>query len=197
MALLLQLPPRFGNGEKHDFLRLESFIKYWKEYVLVDLKETTKRPPELVVEFRNQYWMRDQVFDLLEHQKTAYCAVIEPLLPPRMDITNENLFYLRFHGYGHKPKPWFNYCFSKEELDSWVKQISKIVDGRLHKKMKAKNILIYFNNHFSGYAVKNALYVANKLNLPHKGDIESLVRPLSYLRAKRGNTPQKTMDEFF
>jgi uncharacterized protein YecE (DUF72 family) len=103
----------------------------------------------MAVEFRHLSWMTDKVFELLRRNNVIYCAVVEPLLPPRMDITNSDLLYLRFHGYGKSP--WWNYQFSQEELDQWAKIIQTSVTNSPHTTHA-----IYFNNHYSGYAVKNA-----------------------------------------
>jgi uncharacterized protein YecE (DUF72 family) len=109
--------------------------------------------------------MDDRIFDYLKKNEVTYCAVIEPLLPPRMDVTNKEFAYIRFHGYG--TKPWFNYYFNEEEIKKWAKLIRSTAE-------KAKVIGIYFNNHYSGYAAKNSLMMMTELNEKPRNDPSDL-----------------------
>jgi len=147
IAFLIQLPPSFTKEEHFGSLR--NFIKNWP----ADIKEEGYH---LAVEFRHKSWMEDTVFDYLKKNFLTYCAVIEPLLPPRMDITNPAFFYIRFHGHGKKP--WFNYDFSAEEIHNWSLSLKKVSN-------QVEKIGIYFNNHFSGYAAKNSLMMLRQFNL--------------------------------
>ena len=196
LALLLQLPPSFGKEEEIHYDRLERFAQYWQELARKKFTLKNRKTPYMVVEFRHKNWMKDKTFDLLREYGLVYCAVVEPKLPPRLDITNEELFYLRFHGYGKNP--WFNYNFTNDQLNEWVYKLSPIIDSA--KKNPKKRVALYFNNHFSGYAVKNALYLARKMNLPHKNGEDCLQKPLYALNdpscASEGKK-QKSLDEFF
>ncbi|TFG17379.1 MAG: DUF72 domain-containing protein, partial [Promethearchaeota archaeon] len=145
LAFLIQLPPSFRK-DRH-FTNLKEFIANWPE----DLAHTDYH---LVVEFRHTSWMVEEVFDYLKEQQLTYCSVIEPDLPPRLDITNPNFSYIRFHGYGEKI--WFDYEFKEEEIKEWARKIQEI-------QKDANRIGIYFNNHFSGYAAKNALMMMKEL----------------------------------
>lgn len=147
LSFLIQLPPSFTRDEH--FGNLRDFIKNWPGDIIKD-------GYQLAVEFRNQSWMEESIFEYLRKNAITYCAVIEPLLPPRMEVTNPILAYIRFHGYGKKP--WFNYYFTNEEIHEWASAIKKITN-------KADRIGIYFNNHFSGYAAKNSLMMMKELDL--------------------------------
>jgi uncharacterized protein YecE (DUF72 family) len=200
LALLLQLPPSFGKEEEIHRDRLERFAQYWQEYV--EMKFTTRNltPPYLVVEFRHKNWMKERTFDLLREYGLVYCAVVEPKLPPRLDITNEELFYMRFHGFGQKP--WFNYNFTNDQLIDWADKLQPIVQSALNPtpQGKKRKVAIYFNNHFSGYAVKNALYLAQRMKLPHKNPVECLQKPLYALNdpsCPSDGKKQKSLDDFF
>ncbi len=144
IAHLIQLPPSFIY-EKH-WNNLENFLNLWNEF-RDHYGNNLRWCP--VVEFRHKSWMKDKTFNLLKDTNTAYCAVIEPEVPPRMEITRKDLFYLRFHGYGKKP--WWNYSFSDKELNEWA----EVMNGIFSSNPKTVKVA-YFNNHFSGYAVKNA-----------------------------------------
>lgn len=179
-AFLIQLPPSFNRSDH--FKILKDFIMNWPS----DYK---KEGYHLVVEFRNKSWMKEEVFDFLKECSLTYCSVIEPLLPPRMDITNEDFLYVRFHGFGDKI--WFNYLFSDNEINKYAKKIKETIS-------KAKLINIYFNNHFSGYAVKNALMMMKKLNIKPRNNPEQ-VQVLEINKKKYGSLSkdQTTLDKFF
>jgi uncharacterized protein YecE (DUF72 family) len=100
-AFLIQLPPSF-NQEDH-FSNLKEFIQNWPD-------EYKEKNYHLVVEFRHKSWMNDETFSYLKENNLTYCAVIEPKLPPRMDVTDPEFAYIRFHGFGQKI--WFDYLFS-------------------------------------------------------------------------------------
>lgn len=176
LALLIQLPPSFNKIENYEALK--DFFEYWER----------SEKYERVIEFRHKSWMDDIVFSFLKKRQITYCGVIEPLLPPRMDITNPNLSYIRFHGYG--TKPWFNYNFSNTEIKKWAVEI-KNLDG------KAKNIGIYFNNHFSGYAAKNSLIFMKELKVKPRNPPESI--NLAKIKKKSGTIPrtQTDLEKFF
>jgi uncharacterized protein YecE (DUF72 family) len=67
-----------------------------------------------------------------------------------------NFSYFRWHGRGEKP--WFDYRYSKEEIDEWVPKIKDSAS-------KVKKVYGYFNNHFHGYAPENCLQLLEKLGL--------------------------------
>ncbi|MFW9900821.1 MAG: DUF72 domain-containing protein [Candidatus Thorarchaeota archaeon] len=156
LAFLIQLPP-FFRKEEH-FSNLKEFIDHWPRNI-----ETNDY--YLVVEFREKSWMDDEVFNFLKQKALTYCAVIEPLLPPRMDITNPSFAYVRFHGFGKKI--WFDYCFTEEEIKDWAYSIKEVIP-------KVGKIGIYFNNHFSGYAAKNSLMLMKELGIKPKKSPEDV-----------------------
>ena len=150
LSFLIQLPPSF-NKEEH-FGVLRDFIRNWPH-------EVKGEEYYIAIEFRNESWMDEKIFDYLKKNSLTYCAVIEPLLPPRLDITNPEFFYMRFHGYGKDI--WFDYCFSEEEIRQWAISVNNVIN-------KVDKIGIYFNNHFSGYAAKNSLMMMRELKLEPK-----------------------------
>jgi uncharacterized protein YecE (DUF72 family) len=141
-CLLIQLPPRYA----YDLDSLESFFN------LLDLSF------KYAVEFRNLSWMRDETWDLLKKYEVAYTIVDEPLLPPEVHLTAD-LAYFRWHGRGEKP--WFDYHYSKKELDPWISRVREA-------SLKVKRVVGYFNNHFHGYAPENCLQLLEKLELLSK-----------------------------
>ncbi|MFW9970889.1 MAG: DUF72 domain-containing protein [Candidatus Odinarchaeota archaeon] len=178
LAFLIQLPPYFKKDEH--FGNLKQFIDNWPG-------NPRKDNYYLVVEFRDKSWMDKEVFNYLEDRNLTYCAVIEPLLPPRMDITNPSFSYIRFHGYGKKI--WFDYCFNEEEIKRWVNPIREVIQ-------KCDRVGIYFNNHFSGYAAKNSLMLMKELNVKPKNSPE--VINILDLKKKSGeySKGQVALDKF-
>jgi uncharacterized protein YecE (DUF72 family) len=138
-CLLIQLPPKYAYNPEN----LESFF---------ELLDPLFR---YAVEFRNLWWMRDETWSLLEKYKVAYVIVDEPLLPPEVHLTAD-FAYFRWHGRGESP--WFDYRYSKDELEPWIPKVEE-ASG------KVKKVVGYFNNHFHGYAPENCLYLIEKLGL--------------------------------
>jgi uncharacterized protein YecE (DUF72 family) len=65
-------------------------------------------------------------------------------------ITTADHSFIRFHGRNTKDHYWYNYLYGKEELKPWVEKVSQM-------KQQTKALKIYFNNHYGGKAVVNAL----------------------------------------
>ena len=156
IAYLIQLPPSFKKEEHFGYLK--EFVSNWPG-------DCEKEGYYLVVEFRHDSWLDDEVFSYLKNNSLTYCAVIEPLLPPRMDVTNPKFAYIRFHGYGEKI--WFNYFFREEEIKNWAIPIRDVIK-------KSEKVGIYFNNHFSGYAAKNSLMMMKELEVKPRNDPKTL-----------------------
>ncbi|UCC19123.1 MAG: DUF72 domain-containing protein [Promethearchaeota archaeon] len=154
LSFLIQLPPYFKRDEHFD--NLKQFINNWPG-------DHRKSDYFLVIEFRDKSWMNKEVFNYLEDNYLTYCAVIEPLLPPRMDVTNLALAYIRFHGFGKNI--WFDYFFTEEEIKKWVQPMREVIQ-------KSNKVGIYFNNHFSGYAAKNSLMLMKELGLKPRNSPE-------------------------
>ncbi|MHA1585476.1 MAG: DUF72 domain-containing protein [Promethearchaeota archaeon] len=165
---LIQLPPSFSFDKNWD--DLENFLNFWADFRETQGKKILKdkyssQSWRSIIEFRNKSWMRERTFALLRAYHVTYCSVIEPELPPRMDITTNDLSYMRFHGFGKKP--WWNYNFSKEELEQWAAELL----NSMEKNPKTKHVA-YFNNHFSGNAVKNAMEILPMLKTTPMHEID-------------------------
>jgi len=140
------------------------------------------RPVKLVVEFRNRAWAAQSVFDFLRKIGVGYCVVDEPDLPslmPFSPVATSDIAYFRFHG---RNKKWFgvtsaqryNYLYSDLELRQFLMPIQKVA-------RQAKTTLLFFNNHFQGQAVQNAMAMRALLGqenprldgiwLPRRGDV--------------------------
>ena len=138
-CLLIQLPPKYDYNPEN----LEKFFK------LLDPRF------RYAAEFRNTSWLREETWKILKDYNVAYTNVDEPLLPGDVHLTSD-LAYFRWHGRGKSI--WFDYKYSKEELDTWIPKIEEALP-------KTKRIVGYFNNHYHGYAPENCLYLMDKLGL--------------------------------
>ncbi|MFO8148103.1 MAG: DUF72 domain-containing protein [Bacteroidota bacterium] len=127
-CILWQLPPNLHRNDEK----------------LINFCKAVKPENGNVIEFRHDSWFNREVYDILEEYKVHFCSISSPELPDDMIVTG-GLGYVRFHGKG---KDWYNYHYSKEELQEWHKKI---------KNSEAKEVFIYFNNDIDGNAPKNAM----------------------------------------
>lgn len=119
------------------------------------------------VEFRNEYWIKEETFDFLEKHSLGYVCVDMPrlprLVPPTIAATSE-LGYIRFHGrvkehWWDPPEPHmrYDYLYDKDELEEWVAKTEELENY-------TKNIVVLFNNHYRGKSAKNAKLFASMLS---------------------------------
>lgn len=166
-CILVQLPPYF----KFNPGKLESFFILLPSY------------PHFAIEFRNESWLCEEIFNLLEKYQVAYTIVDEPLLPPDVHVTL-GIAYLRWHGRGSKP--WFNYRYSEEELKASVPKVREASE-------KAEEVLGYFNNHFHGYAPENCLQIMQMLGIVTPlGD--AALRRVTFYRKEKPAAQTATLD---
>ncbi len=184
-AFLIQLPPK----QERDTEKLESFLSILPEKF------------SFAVEFRHLSWLEEEVFKILEKYNVSYTVVDEPLLPPLVKVTSD-FSYVRFHGRGRKY--WYNYLYLEKELKEWVPRIEDL-------KNQVKRVYVYFNNHFKGYAPKNALELLNMLGTPLNKEMrdvknrldkwfetgEVVVRPILTKLPSKGKIGLKELLEVF
>jgi uncharacterized protein YecE (DUF72 family) len=110
------------------------------------------------VEFRGSEWQRDSVYRGLREVQTALVNVDEPRLPklPRpSEVVSSDLAYLRLHG--RNADNWwkgdnvsrYDYLYSSGELSEWLPMIERML-------AKSRLLLVIFNNHSRGQAIRNA-----------------------------------------
>jgi uncharacterized protein YecE (DUF72 family) len=154
-CLLIQLPPKY----KYDLNHLESFLSLLpKGY-------------RYAIEFRNKSWMRSDTWQTLSRYNIAYTIVDEPLLPPEIHTTAD-FAYLRWHG--RSQRPWYDYEYNRNELEEWVPKVRGL-------EAVVKTTYGYFNNHFHGYAVENALEILSMLGKLTPAQEEALERAKKHL----------------
>lgn len=103
-----------------------------------------------VVEFRHPSWWSDEVYVAFRDAGAIFCSCSGPRLPDPVIKTADDI-YVRFHGV----ERWYRHDYSHEELTDWAHRIRAVA---------AKRVWIYFNNDFDGYAIKNAMMLAEILS---------------------------------
>jgi uncharacterized protein YecE (DUF72 family) len=156
--LLIQLPPSFSSDKMN---ALEKFFE-----VLPD-------EHKFAVEFRNVSWLEDrkQVRSLLTKYNVANTIVDEPLLPIDLNVTSKEFAFVRWHGRGEKL--WYNYKYSEEEVKPWIARVKEV-------SAKVKKTYGYWNNHFSAFAIENALTLLEGLGTATELQKQTLERVKNY-----------------
>jgi len=127
-CVLFQFPPSFN----YSLERLELIIKQLKS----DFKN--------VVEFRNNSWWTQEVYDAFIKNKLIFCSVNYPKLPTNI-IATHSTGYVRLHG---NPKLFYSE-YGSEELSLMLADIQKA--------HRLKEVFMYFNNTASTAGIINAL----------------------------------------
>ncbi len=156
-CILFQLPPSFKCSDDNKN-RLMNFIS--------DIKEVSKSfniEVPVAIEFRHKSWWCEEVYQILKENNIAFCSVSAPNLPE--EVVDGSFLYIRFHGKNR----WYKYDYKKSELEKWARSIIEIIKERNKKDKKKKKsagaqALIYFNNDYNGYAVKNAMEIRKIIN---------------------------------
>jgi uncharacterized protein YecE (DUF72 family) len=139
-CVLAQFPPAFQlNRQNWDYLK-----------VLKQRLHTV----QVVVEFRNGQWLRDEVFGWLRNLGLGFCCVDETLAPdrqPHAEATGQ-VSYVRLPGRVRAGKGPVNAkpdsTYSKPELAQWVPRIRKL------ESMSDKTF-VYAGNHTRAQAISN------------------------------------------
>ena len=71
---------------------------------------------------------------------------------------------------------WYNYRYSKEELESWV--------PKLKDMSQSTDIYGYFNNHYHGYAPENCIDVLEMLGIATPEQKETRQRISNYRKGR-------------
>lgn len=164
-ALLAQFPPSLRNDEGG-------------RAILTGVMESFRSYP-LAVELRHKSWSDDPTTaQLLREYNAAWVRIDEPRfeisIAGSLPITAP-LSYFRFHG--RNAADWwrgnvetrYKYLYNEEELKGLAERVRETAEDP-----RTECELVFFNNHFSGYAPRNASQLAELLELPFKGEKLSL-----------------------
>lgn len=151
-GLLAQFPYSFKNTETN------------RKYLIQSKNFIGDHP--LFVEFRNYTWHNFSLPEFLKGHDIGYVNVDEPKLLgllPKQDFVSSKFGYIRFHG--RNEDDWwdgtnstrYNYEYTPDELKEWLTNINNIIK-------KTYKTYIFFNNHPTGKAIKNAKQMLEILN---------------------------------
>jgi len=154
-ALLAQFPPSFKNDRYGQQILLAVF-RAFGQY-------------RLAVELRHRSWSDDvHTADLLREHNVAWVQIDEPKFPSSIaaDIPlTADIAYFRFHG-RNKENWWtgdsetrYKYLYSPEEIKELADKIRPALE-------QTRLTFAFFNNHWRGYAPRNAVAMKRDLNLP-------------------------------
>lgn len=127
-CVLFQFPPSFNYTKE----RLDNLI--------LGLNLNIKN----VIEFRNESWWRNEVYDAFTENDIIFCNTSYSKLPQTLVATTETL-YFRLHGI---PKLFYSE-YERDELDGLYQ---KIIEN------PCTDAFVYFNNTAGVGGIKNALY---------------------------------------
>lgn len=143
-SILIQLPYRFSYTAEN------------RKY-LGDLCSAFEAFP-LVVEFRNNVWYQQRVFDELSKRKISLAMIDRPDLeglPPESEVMTSGTLYYRLQGrnadqwWGGDATSRYDYDYSDPELKERARTLISL-------SKKADKVFVAFNNHAAGNAIRNA-----------------------------------------
>jgi len=135
--VLYQLPPRWNVNLE----RLESFLQ-----ALPD-------PGRTAFEFRDHSWIVEDVRRLLTRFDAAFCVYQLSGFRSPTWVTSASLVYARLHG----PGDAYEGKYDRGSLLEWRDRIGEWAD-------EGRDVFVFFDNDQSGYAVQNALELAEALD---------------------------------
>lgn len=123
--------------------QLPSRIKY-REEKLAQIIEALDPAFKNVLEFRNETWWTNEVYDTLAKNNITFCGQSHPQLPEDVIMNNKVLYY-RFHGVP-------DLYLSPYKIET-LQNVSREIEAN----KKVKEAYIYFNNDIEVSAIQNAL----------------------------------------
>jgi uncharacterized protein YecE (DUF72 family) len=172
-VIIIQLPPSFSIKEIQNF---EKFLS-----ALRNNDETSSN--DYAIEFRNNSWNSEGTFELLHHYNITSVLTDSPtkenleFLSDENNLTSETIGLIRLHGRNtSRDHYWYDYLYSEKELAPWINKIKRIEE-------KASNVFVYFNNHYSGKAIVNALQFKELIGVQplHENEKKVLERAKKFL----------------
>ena len=104
-------------------------------------------------EFRHESWFVDGVYDLLRSHGVALVIGDTPERPFQPHVFTAEWTFVRFH-YGRRGR---DSNYSERELEAWAQRIEAWARGI--------EVFAYFNNDRNGYAVRNGLWLRERLGV--------------------------------
>ena len=126
--VLFQLPPNWKANTE----RLSEFLSI------------LPKGHRYVLEFRDESWSSDPVYQLLREHNVALCIHDWREMAWPIELTAD-FSYVRFHGSGR--------CYGGNYPDNVLKQWAARIEGW---RSRLSQVFIYFNNDMGGHAIRNA-----------------------------------------
>jgi uncharacterized protein YecE (DUF72 family) len=174
-ALLAQFPWSFKN-EPDNLNYLNKLVERFREF-------------PFVVEVRHGSWDKPEVYEWFADRGVGFCNIDQPVIGRSMqpsDRTTAPVGYVRLHGrrydtwFSHGPDALsserYNYLYSAEELNPWLKRIQNIAQT-------GESAFVITNNHYEGKAIVNALQLVHRLTKRPVDAPRTLVERYSALEA--------------
>jgi uncharacterized protein YecE (DUF72 family) len=108
-------------------------------------------------EFRHESWFAPDVYALLREHSVALVVGDHPERPFQAHELTADWTFVRFH-YGSRGR---NGNYSERELELWKRRLAAWRAGA--------EVYAYFNNDWNGYAVRNALWLRERLGSSRRG----------------------------
>jgi uncharacterized protein YecE (DUF72 family) len=156
-ALLAQFPPGFKN-DAYGRQLIEAVLRAFAPY-------------RLAIELRHRSWSDDaDTANLLREYRAAWVEIDEPKFPSsiatEVPVTAETA-YFRFHG--RNAAAWwqgdgelrYQYLYSPGEIAGLAERVKKAAS-------KTTLLFAFFNNHWQGWAPRNAVDLKKALQLPFR-----------------------------
>jgi uncharacterized protein YecE (DUF72 family) len=183
-GILMQFPWSFQNTPETRE-HVERLAKDFKDY-------------RRFIEVRHKSWQNGETFRFFRENGLNWTNIDQPVsrtsVRPSATVTGDAA-YVRLHG--RNAEAWFskeagrddkyNYLYSDEELDGWVKKIKELV-------VTVDYVYAFTNNHFRGQAPANALQIMSKMTGGAVDVPETLAETFPFLKdigrgAGRDRTP--------
>jgi uncharacterized protein YecE (DUF72 family) len=139
--ILFQLPPSF-KADSENIKRLKDFLKLLKGYL-----STTPYSLRYAFEFRHKTWLDEKIYKLFQKYNISW-VIADSSRYPKAEVVTADFVYVRMHG----PGALFASKYSNKELEDLAEKIKKW-------QKEKKDVYVYFNNDFYGYAVENAKFL--------------------------------------
>lgn len=156
-ALLVQFPPSFKNDQQNQ----QTLSTIINQFCFL----------KLAVELRDKSWNdTTDIVELFAKHNVAWVQIDEPKFRSSIakGITSTgDIAYFRFHGRNYKDwwsgdnETRYRYLYSSREIQELSEEVLKA-------REKTSLTFAYFNNHWQGYAPRNAIDMIKALKLPFK-----------------------------
>jgi uncharacterized protein YecE (DUF72 family) len=110
-------------------------------------------PGRHTFEFRHQSWFVEDVYELLREKGVALTVGDHPSRPFQSYEFTADWTFVRFH-YGHRGRRG-NYSIA--ELEEWAR--------RLEEWRRQVEVLVYFNNDWEEFAIRNGVWLKRRLGV--------------------------------